>query len=517
MATPFYGRGPGPQIARMDMQAATAPGRAYGQMFANLGKIAADSLDKFRANKKKKEEEDLNYKAAKGFLTQNPELALKTFNADDEDEIDAVAKGLSRSPEMGKLLSGLSSMSAQQEQIDRQDELWERKKAEHEAIKRFNQRSTGMIPNPEAEKIDAEIEQEKIGLNRVITNPPTASKSGIPAPSQEHLVAGFTARIKALEESKEGLDSQIPMMAADGPTFVYRYGTPGSWQEAQLVREDYLRRQTAQVPKGTSTVTMLGEDGKPYLYRIDSAGTPIQRIGPAPTQPSAFMSVDDQLGMSEKMGDSDANMKRLGLLDDNLRATIGTGDTARNALATLNRLPDDATTGGFSESINTIKKYLVSAGFDLPADALQDIATTEQFMQQTGEFLFKSIQQTKGSISNAEMRIFQSINPGMVQTRAGNMAMLKFIEGAGARARRKLRYKQELEGEGLPSYRRVRLLDEFDGLPENQIIHHLEGTPGLLGNPSASATPARPREGARQVQPGGGAIRTSGGGTFTPR
>ena len=34
-------------------------GAVQGQMFANLGKIAADSLDKFRENKKKKELEEL--------------------------------------------------------------------------------------------------------------------------------------------------------------------------------------------------------------------------------------------------------------------------------------------------------------------------------------------------------------------------------------------------------------------------------------------------------------------------
>jgi len=52
--TPFYGRGPGPAIARMDMQAATAPGRAYGQMFANLGKTAGDTIKQYGLNKEKR-------------------------------------------------------------------------------------------------------------------------------------------------------------------------------------------------------------------------------------------------------------------------------------------------------------------------------------------------------------------------------------------------------------------------------------------------------------------------------
>ena len=51
---PFYGRGPGPAIARMDMNAATAPGRAYGQMFANLGKQAGGMIEQYGLNKEKK-------------------------------------------------------------------------------------------------------------------------------------------------------------------------------------------------------------------------------------------------------------------------------------------------------------------------------------------------------------------------------------------------------------------------------------------------------------------------------
>ena len=52
--TPFYGRGPGPAIARMDMNAATAPGRAYGQMYANMGKQVGDTIKEYGLNKAKR-------------------------------------------------------------------------------------------------------------------------------------------------------------------------------------------------------------------------------------------------------------------------------------------------------------------------------------------------------------------------------------------------------------------------------------------------------------------------------
>ena len=51
---PFFGRGPGPAIARMDMNAATAPGRAYGQMFANVGKQIGGAIEKYGLNKEKR-------------------------------------------------------------------------------------------------------------------------------------------------------------------------------------------------------------------------------------------------------------------------------------------------------------------------------------------------------------------------------------------------------------------------------------------------------------------------------
>jgi len=51
---PFYGRGPGPAIARMDMNAATAPGRAYGQMYANMGQQIGGMIKQYGLNKEKR-------------------------------------------------------------------------------------------------------------------------------------------------------------------------------------------------------------------------------------------------------------------------------------------------------------------------------------------------------------------------------------------------------------------------------------------------------------------------------
>jgi hypothetical protein len=55
--TPFYGRND-TKIAKMDMQTATAPGRAYRDAFENLGQQAAGAIEKYQLNKEKREAEE---------------------------------------------------------------------------------------------------------------------------------------------------------------------------------------------------------------------------------------------------------------------------------------------------------------------------------------------------------------------------------------------------------------------------------------------------------------------------
>jgi len=129
---PFYGRGPGPAIARMDMNAATAPGRAYGQMFATLGKIAGDSIEKYAEGKKKKEEQDELIKGTKAFIMGNPELGrmLNIQATDDisyEDAVNQAVPSLIKNPKGLETIKGLTAMAAQQRKAQQETELFNRK------------------------------------------------------------------------------------------------------------------------------------------------------------------------------------------------------------------------------------------------------------------------------------------------------------------------------------------------------------------------------------------------------
>ena len=145
---PFYGRGPGPQIARMDMNAATAPGRAYGQMFANLGKIAGDSIEKYAEGKKKKEEQDELIKGTKAFIMGNPELGrmLNIQATDDisyEDAVNQAVPSLIKNPKGLETIKGLTAMAAQEQLKQVQLEKFNRESEQRKADTLFSEYEMG--------------------------------------------------------------------------------------------------------------------------------------------------------------------------------------------------------------------------------------------------------------------------------------------------------------------------------------------------------------------------------------
>ena len=75
---PFFGRGAGPQIARMDLNAATAPGRAYGQAFANLGGQIGKTIEQYQLNKEKQKAADARVKSALNGLGEFVEAGVLT-------------------------------------------------------------------------------------------------------------------------------------------------------------------------------------------------------------------------------------------------------------------------------------------------------------------------------------------------------------------------------------------------------------------------------------------------------
>ena len=92
---PFFGRGPAPQIARMDTQAATAPGRNWGAAFESIGQTVGDTLEKFRADKEKKKQQTILGDTVFNQFKDNPEA----IGAADEEELRAITNSLGKNPD----------------------------------------------------------------------------------------------------------------------------------------------------------------------------------------------------------------------------------------------------------------------------------------------------------------------------------------------------------------------------------------------------------------------------------
>jgi hypothetical protein len=89
---PFYGRGPAPQIARMDMQAATAPGKHWGKAIESIGQTVGDTLEKFRADKEKKKQQKILGDTVYNLFKDKPEA----LGADNDDELRAITNDLKK-------------------------------------------------------------------------------------------------------------------------------------------------------------------------------------------------------------------------------------------------------------------------------------------------------------------------------------------------------------------------------------------------------------------------------------
>ena len=115
--TPFFGRGPAPQIARMNMAAATASGRTWRETFQNLGQIAVSTIQDIDEKRKKKEaEEDFRLLA-----NQLPMETFSAFGIKDEDQRKAFTDRIAKNPEARK--NAFALIQFQQQQAATQQQL----------------------------------------------------------------------------------------------------------------------------------------------------------------------------------------------------------------------------------------------------------------------------------------------------------------------------------------------------------------------------------------------------------
>ena len=111
---PFYGRGPAPQIARMDMQAATAPGRNWGEAFASIGQTVGQAVEKHREHKKAKKKEKVLADTVFNQFKGN----LEAVGVEDLDELRVLSDAAGKHPETLDVMKFAQTMQASQRETD---------------------------------------------------------------------------------------------------------------------------------------------------------------------------------------------------------------------------------------------------------------------------------------------------------------------------------------------------------------------------------------------------------------
>jgi len=111
---PFYGRGPAPQIARMDMQAATAPGRNWGEAFASIGRTVGQAVEKHREHKKAKKKEKVLADTVFNQFKGN----LEAVGVEDLDELRVLSDAAGKHPETLDVMKFAQTMQASQRETD---------------------------------------------------------------------------------------------------------------------------------------------------------------------------------------------------------------------------------------------------------------------------------------------------------------------------------------------------------------------------------------------------------------
>ena len=182
---PFFGQGQAPQIAKMDMQTATAPGRMFFESLNNLGVAVGGAIAKHAENKEKKENQQL---AENAFIS----AGMKPDQA----------KIASRDPQVGNMLQQFMQMDETSRVNDAQlalqgDQLGLAEEELGFNIEKYN----------EAQEKEDQLEAELEAGNRLMISP------------TERMPNGKEGRYDVLKNLRggKGVTDPTKMIQADSP------------------------------------------------------------------------------------------------------------------------------------------------------------------------------------------------------------------------------------------------------------------------------------------------------------
>lgn len=144
---PFYGQGGAIPIAKMNMQAATAPGRAYAQMGKDFGDKIGGAIETFGENKKKGEAAEMQIGAILESMSDERKAELTSGENPIGKTLDKFIQGELSNSKKEALLGSLSTIDAR-DRMDRQEEM----------VSKFNQ-----LRMDQLEQANQQQENQRVG------------------------------------------------------------------------------------------------------------------------------------------------------------------------------------------------------------------------------------------------------------------------------------------------------------------------------------------------------------------
>jgi hypothetical protein len=483
--TPFFGRGPAPQIARMDMQAATAPGRNWGEAFASIGQTVGQAVEKHRENKKAKKKERDFIDSFEARISKSPEFAKSLgLNPDDSVEVRLAGKTYFNNPEARQLSEDFSRFQRDAEttrmnaQLEKQRRLQMRASRESmQTTKRDREGRANFLrmmagPAGTSDEIMDAIER------KLEASPPPASSAPAVYDTAEELEAAGIAEMQRQADFKRAEADlgtlEQPLSEASNARFLSRFQGEQDPAVARLALEEFVRRGTPK-PGGSIRNLMIGGEEKAVL--IDGAGNPVKIVGDVAGQQARVLTPEEEAKVKEEGIELEQAGEFLKKHRTEAYESAKVIIPASRSLRLLEKGGID--TGGLAEFKTDMIVVMNSLGFPLPDEMVEGAANAEEFRAQVGKFLFLNIQQTKGSISEKEMGIFKKISPSLDMSVAANKSLLKYIIARAEREKKKLKYMQELRKKGVPMRERLNLVEDW--VMENDLSEMITPIPSGRG------------------------------------
>jgi|14BtaG_2_1085337.scaffolds.fasta_scaffold23590_1 hypothetical protein len=276
-----------------------------------------------------------------------------------------------------------------------------------------------------------------------------------------------------------------------------------------LAKNRFMELQKAEAeavqnaPSIARVVDQLNEQTGEYeQIARDKFGNPIANYGP-PKPSGNYRTPKEARDEEILVGRTKDAMEFNKEARNNSNIAISQAEQAQQA---LKYLPE--TTGGLTSFVNEMKVIGESLGIDLPEGYQKDMADIGAFRQLTGQFLFQAMSNTKGAITEREMKLFRQISPDIDNSRAANKLMLEIYVKAGDRAKKRRDLIRGLQREDVDP-REIQIgIEDFDDA--NSLIDDIRSLPRKTNssNPQAQTN----RTGVRGSNPPPNSnARTSGG------